>query len=64
MNQPVFTITPKTFHSFNIEYYPTEVGQHEWEIEMNTMLNPYECQKIKITGEGYQESVQFEDLPF
>ncbi len=30
---------------------------------METMLNPYEQQRIRIKGEGYFESIVFEDLP-
>merc|ERR1712224_175650 len=40
------------------------MGEFEWDIRMETMLNPYEVQQIKIKGEAYQESIQFEKLPF
>jgi len=32
-------------------------------LTFSTLSNPYEQHKVLITGEGYSESVTFEELP-
>ena len=32
IDQAVFTLTPKTYHTFNVEFTPHEVGNFSWEI--------------------------------
>jgi len=63
LDQPNFTLSPKSYQQFRVEFTPKDVGVVQWEIKMATMLNPYEQQRIRIKGEGYFESIVFEDLP-
>jgi len=58
-----YTLTPKTYHTFNVEFKPRDPGLKQWYIVANTALNPYEAPKILATGEGFQEDVVFERLP-
>lgn len=62
-SQTTYTLTPKTFQSFQVEFKPVEVGQFKWEITCNTLLNPYETTRILVAGECYFENVSFEGFP-
>ncbi len=57
------TLQPKEHYSFDIAFIPTKVGQISYQLEFETLHNPFECHKVVIQGEGYQESVTFENLP-
>jgi len=63
ISQSTYTLTPKTFQSFQIAFKPVEVGKFKWEITCNTLLNPYETTKILVSGECYFENVSFEGFP-
>jgi len=56
-------MTPKTYATFNIEFRPKEPKQLQWPLSMQTLLNPYECTKIMVVGEGFYEDIVFEGLP-
>lgn len=62
-SQSTYTLTPKTFQSFQIDFRPIEVGSFKWELGCNTLLNPYENTKIQVTGECYFENISFEGFP-
>jgi len=57
------TLTPKTYHGFDIKFCPQEAGVHKYLLTFNTAHNPYEQHKVLIVGEGYAESITFEGLP-
>ena len=57
------TLQPKEHYSFNIAFIPTKVWQISYQLEFETLHNPFECHKVVIQDEGYQESVTFENLP-
>lgn len=57
------TITPKSYHAFDIRFSPSKVQVQSFLLNFSTMGNPYEQHKVMITGEGYSESVTFEGLP-
>lgn len=57
------TLTPKTYHGFDIKFCPQEAGVQKYLLTFNTAHNPYEQHKVMIVGEGYSESITFEGLP-
>lgn len=57
------TLSPKEYYSCDIEFTPTVAGPINYKMEFETLHNPFECHKVIIQGEGYQESVTFENLP-
>lgn len=57
------TLQPKEHYSFDIVFIPTKVEQISYQMEFETLHNPFECHKVIIQGEGYQEAVTFENLP-
>lgn len=57
------TITPKTYHGFEIRFEPKSTQLEKFLLTFNTLHNPYECHKVQIVGEGYTEHVTFEGLP-
>jgi hydrocephalus-inducing protein len=63
ISQNSYTLTPKSVQSFQIEYCPNSVGESQWEIFFNTLLNPYEQTKVIIKGECFFEGITFENLP-
>ena len=63
LGQTSFTLTPKTYQSFDVEFRPQEPGSKTWTISMQTLLNPYENWKIMVKGEGFYEDITFEGLP-
>jgi hydrocephalus-inducing protein len=58
------TLQPKEYYTFDIDFIPRKTEPIEYLLEFETLHNPYECHKVKIRGEGYQESITFENLPF
>lgn len=58
------TLQPKEYYSFDVDFIPTNVEPIDYQMEFETLHNPYECHKVIIRGEGYQESITFENLPF
>ena len=58
------TLQPKEYYSFDVDFTPTSVEPIDYQMEFETLHNPYECHKVIIRGEGYQESITFENLPF
>jgi len=63
LGQNLYSITPKTSATFNIEFRPTEVGLKQWQIALQTVSNPFELTKLMVQGEGFFENVVFENLP-
>lgn len=63
LDQNTFSMTPKTYATFNIEFRPKEPKQIQWPMTMMTLLNPYESTRIMVVGEGFYEDVVFEGLP-
>jgi hydrocephalus-inducing protein len=57
------TITPKSYHAFDIQFTPKQAQSESFLLTFSTLSNPYEQHKVQITGEGYSESVTFEGLP-
>eukprot|EP00825_Cyclidium_porcatum_P002075 TRINITY_DN1095_c0_g1_i4.p1 TRINITY_DN1095_c0_g1~~TRINITY_DN1095_c0_g1_i4.p1 ORF type:complete len:1802 (-),score=468.45 TRINITY_DN1095_c0_g1_i4:3309-8714(-) len=57
------SLNPKTYANFNVQFKPKEPGVKQWSIQMQTLLNPYEQNKLLVTGEGYYEDIIFENLP-
>mmetsp|Transcript_39618 Transcript_39618/g.60626 ORF Transcript_39618/g.60626 Transcript_39618/m.60626 type:complete len:390 (-) Transcript_39618:4001-5170(-) len=57
------TITPKSYHAFDIRFVPKSAQVENFLLTFSTLGNPYEQHKVMITGEGYSESVTFEGLP-
>lgn len=57
------TITPKSYHAFDIKFTPKLAQSESFLLTFATLNNPYEQHKVLITGEGYAESVTFEGLP-
>lgn len=46
-----------------MEFCPKESGVKQWQIAMQTLLNPYELTKFMIQGDGFYEDIVFEGLP-
>lgn len=57
------TITPKSYHAFDIGFTPKAAQVEKFMLTFNTQHNPYEQHKVLIIGEGYAETVTFEGLP-
>ncbi len=57
------TITPKSYHAFDISFTPKAAQVEKFLLTFNTQHNPYEQHKVLIIGEGYSENVTFEGLP-
>lgn len=57
------SLNPKTYANFNVMFKPREPGVKQWTIAMQTLLNPYEQNKMLVQGEGYCEDIIFENLP-
>ena len=57
------TLEPKEYYSSDIEFIPTTTEPVKYQMEFETLHNPFECHKVIIMAEGYQESVSFENLP-
>lgn len=57
------TLQPKEYYSFDIVFIPTKAEPISYQLEFETLHNPFECHKVVIQGEGYQETVTFENLP-
>ncbi|EGR28756.1 hypothetical protein IMG5_169530, partial [Ichthyophthirius multifiliis] len=62
-DQLSYTLTHKTYKSFNIEFKPKQAGVKQWQIAMQTLMNPYEITRFMIQGEGFYEDIVFENLP-
>jgi hydrocephalus-inducing protein len=56
-------ILPKSYHSFDMLFKPRNTEPIEYTMEFETLHNPFECHKVVIQGEGYQENITFENLP-
>ncbi|EGR29178.1 hypothetical protein IMG5_161280 [Ichthyophthirius multifiliis] len=63
LDQNSYTLTPKSYKTFNISFCPKEQGIKQWQIQLQTLLNPYEITKFMIQGEGYYEDIVLEGLP-
>ena len=61
--EPSATLEPKEYYSSDIEFTPTKAETVTYQMEFETLHNPFECHKVIIQAEGYQESVSFENLP-
>jgi hypothetical protein len=48
LDQPTFTLPPKQMKAFNVKFTPVEIGDNSWTIQFKTLLNNFECQKIKV----------------
>jgi hypothetical protein len=57
------TITPKSYHGFDIKFIPRAAQAEKFLLTFNTLHNPYEQHKVLLVGEGYVENVTFEGLP-
>ena len=57
------TLKPKEHYSFDIAFISTKVGQISYQLDFETLNNLFECHKVVIQDEGYQEYVTFENLP-
>ena len=57
------TITPKSYHAFDILFAPKTAQNETFLLTFATLSNPYEQHKVLIAGEGYSENVTFEGLP-
>ena len=57
------TITPKSYHAFDIGFTPKAAQVEKMYLTFNTQHNPYEQHKVLLMGEGYAEAVTFEGLP-
>ena len=56
-------LQPMEHYSFDIVFIPTKIEQISCQMEFEALHNPFECHKVVIHGEGYQETVTFENLP-
>ena len=63
LDQNTFTVSQKSYQSFNVEFRPRAVGKQEWSLFAETDRNKYERAQIKVVGEGFQEDLVFEGLP-
>jgi len=63
MGQMSKIIEPKEYYSSDIVFKPTTTEPVKYLMEFETKDNPYECHKVVIIAEGYQETVTFENLP-
>lgn len=63
LKESSYTLAPKTYHSFDIEFCPKTPGPKQWQIGCQTLLNPYEVSKVLINGDAFHEDVIFENLP-
>lgn len=63
LTQTSYTLSPKAFYQFQIEFRPSDIGKFEWPVTFSTILNPYEQTKILVRGECYFEGIAFEGLP-
>ena len=57
------TLLPKSYQAFDIFFTPHDLEPIRYQMNFSTLHNPYEQHKIIIAGEGYQESLTFEELP-
>ena len=57
------TITPKSYHGFDIKFIPKSSQIEKFLLTFNTLHNPYEQHKVMLVGEGYVENVTFEGVP-
>jgi hydrocephalus-inducing protein len=57
------TITPKSYHAFDIGFTPKAAQVEKMYLTFNTQHNPYEQHRVLLMGEGYAENVTFEGLP-
>ena len=44
------SLNPKTYASFNVEFKPNEIGNKQWDITAQTLLNQFETMRFKIQG--------------
>lgn len=57
------TITPKSYHAFDIKFVPKVAQVEKFLLTFNTQHNPFEQHKVLVVAEGYIENVTFEGLP-
>lgn len=48
LKESSYTLAPKTYHAFDIEFSPKSPGPKQWSINVCTLLNPYESTRILI----------------
>ena len=53
----------KQSHAFDIRFCPRNAAVEKFVLTFQTQNNPFECHKVVLIGEGYAESVAFENLP-
>jgi len=61
-NPTTATIQPKNYQTFDIKFEPKSAIQEKAILTYKTLFNPYESPKIVLLGEGYFESISFENL--
>ena len=58
------TIMPKANHAFDFRFCPKKVAAMEkFALTFQTQNNPYEQHRVMLCGEGFNETVTFENLP-
>lgn len=57
------TITQKNHHGFDIRFKPLKSQMEKFVLTFQTLNNVFEQHKVLLVGEGFQESVTFENLP-
>lgn len=57
------TIMSKQSHAFDIKFCPKNAGIVKFVLTFQTQNNPFEQHKVVLVGEGYAESIAFENLP-
>lgn len=57
------TISSKQNHAFDFKFTPKKAGIEKFVMTFQTQNNPFEQHKVVLLGEGYAESVTFEQLP-
>lgn len=57
------TITQKNHHSFDIKFCPANMQLEKFLLTFQTLNNVFEQHKVMLVGEGFSESITFENLP-
>lgn len=63
LGQATFSLLPKTYQTFHIEFRPKSAGNKQWIFSMTTLNNPYETSRIMAGGDAFYEELTFEGLP-
>mmetsp|Transcript_116279 Transcript_116279/g.249898 ORF Transcript_116279/g.249898 Transcript_116279/m.249898 type:complete len:109 (-) Transcript_116279:408-734(-) len=56
-------LRPNESFSFDVVFMPKAQGQFNHELNIKTMLNPFENVVIDMRGEAFQDEILFDDLP-